>query len=364
MVESFNKRLDEARGKTQGGVQIARGGGGIEQGATVLRAGGGGGTVRDVSSVLRGGRDTEAVNWDDINKALDVNTSRSRSNNEIKAEQARKILAITDATTRDKAAQAAFNVTFAQGEALMRRWAGLPPKALSDLEKFNEAVEKLHKQWEDFAEDLVNKYLPSITRALAAMAGSGWETEINRGIQSTIDEFQHLMRVGETVAAWWQGLDQNLKDAHDALWGGLQPRGPGGVPLDPSIPAMPTEQASGGYIRGPGSGTSDSIPARLSNGEYVINAASTRRLGLGLLNRLNSYSMGGLVMPPIGAPPISFAKGGLAGGSSSATTPVHLHIGGGTYPMSASSGVAAALVGAAKHSQMISSGIKPSWYGR
>lgn len=33
--------------------------------------------------------------------------------------------------------------------------------------------------------------------------------------------------------------------------------------------------ATGGLIRGPGSGTSDSIPAMLSNGEYVINARAT-----------------------------------------------------------------------------------------
>jgi hypothetical protein len=33
--------------------------------------------------------------------------------------------------------------------------------------------------------------------------------------------------------------------------------------------------ATGGMIEGPGTGTSDSIPARLSNGESVINASST-----------------------------------------------------------------------------------------
>ena len=33
--------------------------------------------------------------------------------------------------------------------------------------------------------------------------------------------------------------------------------------------------ASGGYVEGPGSGTSDSIPARLSNGESVMTAAAT-----------------------------------------------------------------------------------------
>src|SRR5205823_2235969 len=33
--------------------------------------------------------------------------------------------------------------------------------------------------------------------------------------------------------------------------------------------------AVGGHVRGPGSGTSDSIPAWLSNGEYVVNAGAT-----------------------------------------------------------------------------------------
>ncbi|MCT8000563.1 tape measure protein [Sphingomonas sanguinis] len=37
--------------------------------------------------------------------------------------------------------------------------------------------------------------------------------------------------------------------------------------------------ASGGYVRGPGTGTSDSIPAMLSNREGVINAAATRHYG-------------------------------------------------------------------------------------
>jgi len=45
--------------------------------------------------------------------------------------------------------------------------------------------------------------------------------------------------------------------------------------------------ASGGYISGPGTGTSDSIPARLSDGEYVINAASTSR-NRGLLDKINN----------------------------------------------------------------------------
>ncbi len=45
--------------------------------------------------------------------------------------------------------------------------------------------------------------------------------------------------------------------------------------------------AEGGFVSGPGSGTSDSIPARLSNGEFVVNAASTAQ-NLPLLEAINS----------------------------------------------------------------------------
>lgn len=43
----------------------------------------------------------------------------------------------------------------------------------------------------------------------------------------------------------------------------------------------------GGFVSGPGTSRSDSIPARLSNGEFVINAEATRR-NRDLLERINS----------------------------------------------------------------------------
>lgn len=45
--------------------------------------------------------------------------------------------------------------------------------------------------------------------------------------------------------------------------------------------------ANGGYVSGPGTGTSDSIMARLSNGEFVVNAAATKR-NRALLEAINS----------------------------------------------------------------------------
>jgi hypothetical protein len=57
---------------------------------------------------------------------------------------------------------------------------------------------------------------------------------------------------------------------------------------------MPTG-ATGGYVTGPGTGTSDSILARLSNGEYVMTAAAVAAHGRAMFDRLNGYAGGGAV---------------------------------------------------------------------
>ena len=55
------------------------------------------------------------------------------------------------------------------------------------------------------------------------------------------------------------------------------------IPLLP----IPKGYATGGMVRGPGTGTSDSVLARLSNGEYVVNARATAQ-HRGLLEAINS----------------------------------------------------------------------------
>jgi hypothetical protein len=54
--------------------------------------------------------------------------------------------------------------------------------------------------------------------------------------------------------------------------------------------------ATGGQVRGPGSSTSDSIPARLSAGEFVVRSAAVNYYGARLFHSLNAgYAGGGLV---------------------------------------------------------------------
>jgi len=72
--------------------------------------------------------------------------------------------------------------------------------------------------------------------------------------------------------------------------------------------------ASGGLIKGPGTGTSDSILARVSNREFVVNAKATKE-NLGLLTAINAgenikeFAKGGFIAINESLP--KFAKGGL-----------------------------------------------------
>jgi len=68
-----------------------------------------------------------------------------------------------------------------------------------------------------------------------------------------------------------------------------------------------TYAATGGLLRGPGTGTSDSINAKLSTGEFIVNAAQTAK-HKDLLFAINSNRIDG------------YATGGMVGASVSSTT--------------------------------------------
>lgn len=69
--------------------------------------------------------------------------------------------------------------------------------------------------------------------------------------------------------------------------------------------ANPTHRAAGGMIRGPGTGTSDSIPARLSNGEFVVKAAAVKHYGPDFFNSLNQMKSPSAPMNRSSAPATS-----------------------------------------------------------
>jgi hypothetical protein len=78
------------------------------------------------------------------------------------------------------------------------------------------------------------------------------------------------------------------------------PSGPAERPSAINVSASPIKFAQGGLVRGPGTEMSDSIPAMLSDGEFVVNARSTRLFqpilsAINASSNLPGFAMGGLV---------------------------------------------------------------------
>jgi hypothetical protein len=94
------------------------------------------------------------------------------------------------------------------------------------------------------------------------------------------------------------------------------PNPPGPDPNWPhwySIGGIVQELARGGEVAGPGTGTSDSIPAMLSDGEFVMRADAVKHWGTDRLHAMNGYANGGLVR--------RYAPGGLVGANDSPNVP-------------------------------------------
>ena len=71
------------------------------------------------------------------------------------------------------------------------------------------------------------------------------------------------------------------------------------------------DMRSGGDVSGPGSGTSDSIPAHLSDGEFVLNAEAVKMVGE---DKLNAINRAGLAVRKGG---VRMADGGMVGQAGS-----------------------------------------------
>lgn len=88
--------------------------------------------------------------------------------------------------------------------------------------------------------------------------------------------------------------------------------------------------ATGGRVVGPGSGTSDSILARLSNGEFIINAESTKKFRPVLeainSNRIKAFAAGGLVTSSMMATPTVADIKSINNGQSSNSQVINISI--------------------------------------
>ena len=114
-------------------------------------------------------------------------------------------------------------------------------------------------------------------------------------IARLVKPYQKLATEAANAAAQQDKIDRDIRISITTTYG------PGSSTYDSQVPdaAKPKKpkkkSATGGPVFGPGTSTSDSIPALLSNGEYVINARSAAAIGFDTLDMINRYAKGGKV---------------------------------------------------------------------
>lgn len=154
----------------------------------------------------------------------------------------------------------------------------------------------------------------------------------------------------------WQGILDKAKDVFNQIAALARAATGGGGSSDST-----ESHATGGHIRGKGTGTSDSIYARLSNGEFVVRAKAVAKYGVATFSALNRMSLpafaaGGLVSRSVVVPGLPV----MAGNNSQ--RPFNLTIGGEVFEgLLAPDAIANKLVRFATKKSQQSGGIKPTW---
>lgn len=168
-------------------------------------------------------------------------------------------------------------------------------------------------------------------RAISALISSVWNQQI-KPVLSTMGDFisekvaPAFRRGVDLLGFWWKALIDLFKTPvriivttvlNDGLLGAYRWIAEKfNLPNKDVSVKLPQGFATGGFVSGPGTATSDSIMARLSNGEYVIPAGVVEDLGVEFFDWLigRKKSMGNKQRPGDGSEGLAFADGGVVPG--------------------------------------------------
>jgi len=239
-------------------------------------------------------RDVIAGNVASLNQALDENISKQQTelaeknrlfgqksaqsftegyidelnSGKLGGEQAKAIQKANEDAAKAASAKRALDAKlFREREEELDRIAEAYQKQQEELGKLNETEQILSNSFASFFENMAT------------------------GAETAGEAFKNL---GRTIV---QSLFSTaLRNSLNSVFAGLFP----GANLGGAATGGFVQAADGGHIRGPGTGTSDSILARLSNGEYVIRAASVKKFGVDFFSALNkgfmpNFNMGGYI---------------------------------------------------------------------
>ena len=175
---------------------------------------------------------------------------------------------------------------------------------------YDEALNANLKQTEDFAagaNEILSGAFSDIAVAFGeslgeALTGGNFQDFFKKGLSIIGQAIQDIGKLFIKQAALVQAFN-SLVFSNPAAAIGV---GIALVAVGAAIKAQATKKlATGGYVSGPGSETSDSIPAMLSDGEFVIKASTVRKYGKTFFERLNQGQVNVSGMIP------KFANGGF-----------------------------------------------------
>lgn len=209
---------------------------------------------------------------------------------------------------------------------------------------------------------------------LKSAAQAVWQAIVS-GVSGAWDGISSLWSAGIDKVI---GLLTKLKEFALGVWNAIAAAAQRAFGAEQQAAGAAGGFARGGPVFGAGTATSDSVPAWLSNGEFVVRAAAVRKYGLSLFNTLNRLQLepnafqrfagGGLVrsLQVLMPPPMRFAEGGLVPqpASTASMRPINLTIGADTFAgLLAPEDVAQKLMQVAVGKQIRSAGRRPGYYG-
>lgn len=208
-------------------------------------------------------------------RKADTHKERVKADHELAAAHAKLTAAEKTLADTARSVSDTFYDSFISKTDSVKDWIALMSEGTQDVAAFNAKILKLRKA--GLSEALIQQII-----ARGAEVGGSIADQLLKGGKGMVDALDKA-NAGLQGAADKLGLTASTKPVR--------------------------KHADGGYISGPGSSTSDSIRAYLSNGEYVVNAAATAA-NRGVLDAMNysrpapierraAYATGGYVQQPM-----------------------------------------------------------------
>jgi hypothetical protein len=290
-------------------------------------------TVTELGDKTKQAADTGKIAWDDVAKSI-----KNSSDTAVQAGE--------EMLQRFKQVESASKSTVKFVQAPLPGVSGLGPTPATTPEAQASQFTNLVKPFQDADDQIRLIWIDLVDYITTAFN----DIDLSSIVAKLVQPFQDATpQIQSAAQSWWDSIQSVFSN-------------PIKVNFDTSGGAFGgSGRASGGLVRGPGTATSDSIMAWLSDFEYVINARAVRHYGADLFGALNAMALPKDFMNRFAMGGLARVSGGshLAAGGHVRGTPVTINIDRHTFNMTAGDDTVAAIKRFAVAAQISSTGRKP-----